>query len=237
MKRLLVVLVFFCFVASAHAAQELHEYWQVTPTNAQKIINGTLVIKNLGSSIPGATISPDGVITCTLLNATTIQGTVVYTSTSIAISAENVGDGTLGTGVIAQTIANGAISYNQLGSGVMKVYDYAVEFSTPGAMGTGPWLISPYRSYSVSIATISAHVVGDPGSTVTFSLRIRDAGLSDASSGTSILSANVTAGVSGFTGGTPSNFYVPANSCMAVHVVSTAGTPSALVIKYRLTVN
>jgi len=241
MKILSILFILIGICTSTYAA-ELHEYWSIAPTGAQKIINGELIVKPLNSSTVGASIAEDGVITCKNLTADTITGSVVYTSTLTSVSATSVTAGTLGSDVVAQTLSAASVGLTQLGTGIMKYYDYAVEFSTPGAMGTGPWLISPYRSYSVTISSISAHVVGTVGDSATIMIRIRDVNLPDSSTGTNIWTANVVAPYLGWgggsvSGGSPNNFYIPANSCLAVHVQSTAGVPVALVIKYKITIN
>jgi len=237
MKKLLFfVFIFIALCISPTFASELHEYWQITPQGAQKIINGTLIIKEIGQAVPYVTIDASGTINCVTLNAQNITGSVVYVDTVTAVEADLILPGSLPADVIASSIAVGSVGFAQMKSEVMKFYDYAVEYSTPPAMGTGAWVMSPFRSYSVTLSSISAHSVG-AGSTVTIMVRFRDADLADGTAGTNIWTGNVVATDTGWTGGTPSNFYIPANACLSLHIISWTGDPVALRIKYKITVN
>jgi hypothetical protein len=163
---------------------------------------------------------------CTGNAATVTNG--IYTTTTL------VGDvgGTPG----ATTIGATKVTNSMLGSGVLKTYDYAVCISSPYALGTTTFsVISPYRSYAVTITTVSAHVVG--GTNCVFTIEQRDTALSDATTGTNCLTSTLTATASGWTGGTASDFTVPANSCLAIKISSVSGAVDRLVIQYRITVD
>jgi len=117
-----------------------------------------------------------------------------------------------------------------------NTYDYTVTISSPYALGTTTFtIISPYRIHDVTISTISVHCIG--GTNCVISVTQRDVDLDDGTDGTVIWSSDVTGTSSGWTGGTASDFTIPANSALAIKIKSVSGDVDRLVIKYRITVD
>ena len=129
------------------------------------------------------------------------------------------------------SVAIASVGINQLQTNIITTYDYAVAVSSPYSLGTNAICISPFRSYAVTITTITA-ISGSATNTV-FMIEQRPDSAPN-SAGTDIWTGDITVGTT-FTGISASDFTVPANSALYLVPTSVSGDVTTLTIKYTIT--
>lgn len=112
--------------------------------------------------------------------------------------------------------------------------DCSICISTPYALGTVATLITPFRSYSYTVSTITARC--STGSNVVMMIDKRAMATAN-TAGTNLWSGNVTVSSNSWVGGTISNFAVPANYGLFLVPVSVSGAVDRLMIEYSYTKN
>lgn len=139
---------------------------------------------------------------------------------------------TMSTLVVTGTATVGSLSSSgQVTSNSRKLvdqYDFAICVSTPNALSTIATLISPFRSYDITITTITAQIIG--GTNVVLMCEQRtSAGIESA--GTDIWTGDITTVPNIWTGGTTSDFTIPADSALVLVITSVSDNVDRLMIK------
>ena len=136
----------------------------------------------------------------------------------------------------SMTVTNGINVKGQVKSNsrnVIDAYNYSVTISTPFALKTTiGYCISPFRSFAVTVTSITVHVTG--GTNVVCNIEERPLTAPDAD-GTEVLSGDITATTAGWIGGTIADGAIPADSALYLDMTSVSGDIDAMTIKYTIT--